>query len=133
MKSSKFLILSLFIFSLTSALADTQSTEQEPKNRSLKEKYQIAKIVLSNGTSGITDVVKEKFQQSALLAKDAIASSVEQTQIAIERAKAEYAQTQTDTAKQEVENLKKEIEALKKELEVAKRMLVQAQEAARKR
>ncbi len=127
------MLISLFIFPLLPVWADTQPTEKEQKNLSLKEKYQIAKIVLSNGTAGITDVVKDKLQQSAAIAKEALTSSVEQTHIAIERAKAEYAQTQADEAKKETENLKREIESLKKELEVAKRMLVQAQEAARRR
>ena len=85
----------------------------------VKTQYNIAKIVMSNGAAGASDLIV----QGAVAAKNAIASSIEQGQIAIEKAKAEYAQSEMQKAKDEVELLKKEILSLKKELEALKSSL----------
>lgn len=132
--NTKKISLALAFFITNLAYCPEKTAQDQKTEFTLRDKFNIARIVFSNGTVGVTDVLKDKMQQGAVQAKDAIAASIEQAQIAVERAKADYAKQQHDNALLEIAVLKAKIKQLEEELGRIKLQLQNAQQAlSRKR
>ncbi len=119
MEKTNLIKLSLSVCSLMLYMQTNAKVFDELNKDNLKTQYSVAKIVITKGAVGASDLVV----QGAIAAKNAIASSIEQGQIAVEKAKAEYAQNEMKKVKNEAELLKKEIQSLKQEIESLKASL----------